>query len=57
MCTTVHKIDNQQEPRVQYRELYLISGKTTMEENVKKKSTCVCITESLCCTPETNTSL
>ena len=27
------------------------------EKNLKKIDTCVCITESLCCTPETNTTL
>ena len=29
-----------------------------MEENQKKNMcVCVCVTESLCCTPETNTTL
>ena len=44
--TTIYKIDKQQGPTVQHRELY-------------EKIICIytCITESLHCTPETNTTL
>ena len=56
--TTMFKINNQQGPTVQHRELclifweYYINGKRFF----KKIDTCLCITESLCCTPETNTT-
>ena len=30
---------------------------TYMGKEPEKKNSCICITESLCCTPETNTTL
>ena len=64
--TTIYKIDKQQGPIVQHREQYSISynlyGKESEKEQIYNylyiythiyKS----ITESLCCTPESNTIL
>ena len=52
------KIDNQQGPIVYHREL---CSKFCNNQNGiiiwKRIDTCICITQSLCCTPETNTFL
>ena len=58
MHTSIFKIDNQHGPAIEHRELYLILcndlyGKRTL----KRVDICICITESLCCTPDTNTTL
>ena len=58
MHTIFFKIDNQQGPIVKHRELFSIfynnlDGKIIL----KRIDICICITELLCCTPETNTTL
>ena len=69
--TTIYKIDKQQGPTAQCKELYSIScNKTIMGKNMKKNIyiyiyiyiyihiyTHTYKAESLCCTPETNTTL
>ena len=52
--TTIYKIDNQQGPTVKHRELYSISCNNPSWKRILKR---IYITESLCCTPETNTTL
>ena len=52
------EIDNQQEPTVWHREpcpiiCNNINGKRTWE----RRGVCICITESLCCRPKSNTTL
>ena len=56
--TAMFKIDNQQGPTIQQRELCStfcnnLNGKTIL----KRIDTWICITELFCCTPETNTTL
>ena len=56
------QLKKQQGFTVQCRELYAISFETIIEKNQKNKRriqiyTYICITESLRCTPETNTIL
>ena len=54
----IHATDNQQGPTVQHRELYSISrNKIYKRKESGKKQIYACITQSLCCTPETNTTL
>ena len=54
----IFKIDNQQGPTVQHRELCSIFCNNLNGKRIwKRLDTCICITESLCCTPETNTTL
>ena len=56
--TTVYKTGNPQGPSVQHRELCLILCNNLNGKRIWKRiDTCICITESLCCTPETNTTL
>ena len=56
--TTICKIGNQQGPTVQDMELYPIFFNNLYEKRIwKRMNICICITESLCCTPETNTTL
>ena len=56
--TAIFKIDNQQGPAVQHRELCSILCNNLNGKRIWKRiDTCVHITESLCCTPETNTTL
>ena len=58
----IHRLDKQQDPTVEHRELYSIcwdkpySFPFIMEKNIKK-NVYTCITESLCCTAEINTTL
>ena len=56
--TVIFKIDNQQRPTVYHRELCLIFCNNLNEKIIQKRvDTCICITESLWCTTETNTEL
>ena len=56
--TTIFKRDNQQEVTVQHKELCSIFCNNLNGKRIWKRiDTCTCITESLCCTPETNTIL
>ena len=56
--TTIYKTDNQQRPAVQHRELYsILHNNQYGKESKKKVNACICITESLCSVPETNTTL
>ena len=54
--TTIYKIDNQEGPTVQHRELYSVFCDNLYEKRILKRLS-IRITESLCCTPETNTTL
>ena len=54
----VYKMDKQQWPTVQHREPYSIFCNNLYEKKIwKRLDICVCITESVCCTSETNTAL
>ena len=69
--TTIYKRDNQQGPTVEHRELYSVFcnlGKRIWNIIIREKNNNlygkriqqridVCITDSLCCTEETNTTL
>ena len=56
--TAIFKLDNQQGPTVQHRELCSIFCNNLIGKRIWKRiHICICITESLCCTPETNTTL
>ena len=49
---------NQQGPIIQHRELgSILCNNLNGKELEKRIDTCICITESLCCIPETNTTL
>ena len=50
----VFKMDDQQRPTVQHRELCSILHSWNMKRIWKRIATCICITESLCCIHETN---
>ena len=52
--TTTYKINNQQGPTIQHGELYLIFLINSKGKESGKIDIYVYITESLCCTPETN---
>ena len=47
--------DKQQDPTVQHRELYAVSCNKPQQKKYEKVY--ICITELLCGTPETNTTL
>ena len=51
------KMDNQQGPTVPCKELYLIFCNNHRKRIGKRIDTCLCMTESLFCTPETITTL
>ena len=58
--TTLFKvsIDNQQGPTAEHRELCSVLCNNLHGERIwKRAGTRICITESLCCTPETNPTL
>ena len=56
--TITCKINNQQRPTVWHRDLYsLFRNKLYGKRIWKIMDVCVCIIESLCCTPEANTTL
>jgi len=60
MHITVYKIDNQQDNQYSYciaQEITQYSVITCGERIWKRIDTCICITESLYCTPKTNTML
>ena len=55
MHIPIYNIDNQQEPTSQ--ELYSVLCNNLYGKKIwKRMDTCICITESLCCTPETITT-
>ena len=55
--TTVFKINNQPGSTVQHRELCSIFCNNLNGKRIwKRMNICVCTTESICCTPETNTT-
>ena len=54
----IYEIDNQQGSTIEHRELYSIFSNKLYGEIIWKRMTvCTCITESLCCTAETNSAL
>lgn len=52
--TTIYKLDNQQGPTVQHRGLFSIFCNNLWGKKIWKKEY---MPESLCCTPQTNTTL
>ena len=54
--TAIFKIDNQQGPTIQYREFCSIFCNNLKEKRICKECIYINITESLCHTPETNTT-
>ena len=54
--TIIYRIDKQQGPTVQHRELYSISLINHNGKEYEKEYMYICITESLCCTAEINTT-
>ena len=55
---SLHKTETQQGSTEQHRELYSIFCKILYERKSEKRmNICVCSAESVCCTPETNTTL
>ena len=57
MQTGIYRMDKQQGPTIEHRELYSITyDKTIMEKNMKR-NTYTCITESIGYTAEVNTTL
>ena len=58
MHTVVFKMDNQQGPTVQHRELCLMLHGSLDGRGVwGRMDICICMAESLCCLPETMTTL
>ena len=58
MRPVVYGMTGQQGPAVLHRELYpVFCDKSMQEKNVKENRLCTCITDSLCCTAETITTL
>ena len=54
----MYKVDNEREPTVYHKELYLMdSGDLHGTEIQKGRDMCICVADSLCCTAETNTKL
>ena len=54
----IFKMDNQQGPAVQHRELCSVLCGSLDERGVwGRMDTCVCMAESLCCPPKTITAL
>ena len=48
---------NQQGPIVLHGEIYLVFGGKLYEKKIRERvAICIFITESFCCTPETNTT-
>ena len=57
MYTAVFKMDNQQGPTVQYRELCsMLCGSLDGRGVWARMDTCICMAESLCRPPETITN-
>ena len=57
MKVSIHRMDKQQGPTVQHRELYSIFCDKPDGKEYVKEYIYICITESLCCTSEINTTL
>ena len=56
--SSIFKIDNQQRPTAQQRELSSVFCNNVNGKRIWKRiDTCICITESLCWIPESNTTL
>ena len=56
--TTVFKMDNQQGPTVEHRELCsVLCGSLDGRRVQGRMDTCMCVAEFLCCPPETITTL
>ena len=56
--TTIFKMDNQQGPITEQKELYSMYVATLMGgEFGERVDTCICMADSLCCFPETITTL
>ena len=56
--TLLYMRDDQQKPTVQHKKFYPIFWDNLYEKRIlERMNICVCVTESLCCTPETNTTL
>ena len=53
----VIKQNNQERPIIQHRELYSILRNKKYEKESEKMGICICITDSLYGTPETDTTL
>ena len=57
-CTAIFKIDNQQGSTVQHRELCpAFCNNLNGKRILKSLDICICLTEPICCTPETNMTL
>ena len=58
MYTAIFKMDNQQGPTVQHTELYsMLHANMNESEAQGRMESCICMAESLPCSPETNTVL
>ena len=56
--TLLYMRDDQQRPTVQHKKFYPIFWDNLYEKRIlERMNVYVCVTESLCCTPETNTTL
>ena len=56
--TVIFKVDNQQGPTVQHRKLYsMLCGSLDGRGAWGRMNTCICMAESLHCSPETITTL
>ena len=55
-CKLLYRVDVQQSPNVKQKTIFSILRKTIMEKNIFK-NVCICVTESLSCTAEINTTL
>ena len=58
MYTAIFKMDNQQGPTAQHRELCsMLCGSLDGRGVWGRMDTCICMAESLCCAPKTITTL
>ena len=56
--SAIFKMDNQQGPTVEHRELCsMLCGSLDGRGVWGRMDTCICIAQSLCCAPETTTTL
>ena len=55
MQTITYRMDGQQGPTVQHKELYIQCPGINRNGKEYKRECVLCITESLCCTAETDT--
>ena len=51
MHATIFKMDNQQEPTVQHRELRSMLCGSVDGRGLGEMDTCICIAEYVCCSP------